>query len=81
MLRTKNKKYGYGYLEAGKNVMTLFRQRGWTIIIADNLVSNVLSLFVVVVGVVTGCVGLIMNAINPSWFQGFEGTAMGVAFG
>ncbi|KAL3791047.1 hypothetical protein ACHAW5_002824 [Stephanodiscus triporus] len=73
--------YGYGYLEAGKNVMTLFRQRGWTIIIADNLVSNVLSLFVVVIGVVTGCVGLLMNDINPSWFEGFEGTAMGVAFG
>ena len=61
--------------------MTLFRQRGWTIIIADNLVSNVLSLFVVVIGVVTGCVGLLMNDINPSWFEGFEGTAMGVAFG
>jgi hypothetical protein len=61
--------------------MTLFRQRGWTIIIADNLVSNVLSLVVVVIGVVTGCVGLIMNEVHPSWFDGFEGAATGVAFG
>jgi hypothetical protein len=61
--------------------MTLFRQRGWTIIIADNLVSNVLSLFVVAIGVVTGCVGLIMNEVYPWWFDGFEGAAMGVAFG
>jgi hypothetical protein len=75
------KQYGYDYLEAGKNVMTLFKNKGWTIIIADNLVSNVLSLFVLIIGVVTGCLGLIMNEIYPSWFDGFEGAAMGVAFG
>lgn len=60
--------------------MTLFKNKGWTIIIADNLVSNVLSLFVLIIGVVTGCLGLIMNVIYPSWFFGF-GAAMGVAFG
>lgn len=75
------KQYGYNYLEAGKNVMTLFKNKGWTIIIADNLVTNVLSLFVLIIGVVTGCLGLIMNKIYPSWFDGFEGAAMGVAFG
>ncbi len=60
--------------------MTLFRQRGWTIIIADNLVSNVLSLFVVIIGIVTGCFGLIMNETKPSWFEGFDDAAMVVAF-
>ncbi|KAL7539327.1 hypothetical protein ACHAXR_009184 [Thalassiosira sp. AJA248-18] len=73
--------YGYSYLEAGKNVMTLFKQKGWTIIISDNLISNVLSLFCLIIGGLTGCVGLIMNEVNPSWFEGYEGAAMGLAFG
>lgn len=73
--------YGYSYLEAGKNVMTLFQQKGWSIIISDNLVSNVLSLFCLIVGGLTGCVGLVMNEIEPSWFAGYGSSAMGVAFG
>ena len=27
--------YGYGYMDAGKNVFTLFRDRGWEAVIAD----------------------------------------------
>lgn len=27
--------YGFGYIEAGKNVFALFRNRGWEAIIAD----------------------------------------------
>lgn len=73
--------YGYSYLEAGKNVMTLFGEKGWSIIISDNLISNVLSLFSLIIGGLTGCVGLIMNEINPEWFEGYGGGAMGVAFG
>jgi hypothetical protein len=75
--------YGYSYLEAGKNVMTLFQQKGWTVIINDDLISNVLSLFCFVVGCLTGCVGLVMNELNPSWFEGYssEATGMSVAFG
>jgi len=73
--------YGYSYLEAGKNVMTLFQHRGWSIIIADDLVSNVLSLFTLVIGGLTGCVGLALNETNPQWFEGYQGAAMGVAFG
>ncbi len=73
--------YGYSYLEAGKNVMTLFKQKGWSIIISDNLISNVLSLFCLIIGGLTGCIGLIMNETNPEWFEGYEGAAMGVAFG
>ena len=34
--------YGYSYLEAGKNVIALFRNRGWEAIIADDLVGNAL---------------------------------------
>ncbi|KAL9190529.1 hypothetical protein ACHAXT_000235 [Thalassiosira profunda] len=73
--------YGYSYLEAGKNVMTLFNQKGWSIIISDNLVSNVLSLFCLIVGGVVGCIGLIMNETNPSWFEGYGSSASSVAFG
>ena len=61
--------------------MTLFGEKGWSIIISDNLISNVLSLFSLIIGGLTGCVGLIMNEINPEWFEGYGGGAMGVAFG
>ena len=30
--------YGYSFMEAGQNVMTLFKARGWTMIITDDLV-------------------------------------------
>lgn len=73
--------YGYSYLEAGKNVFTLFQQKGWTVIINDDLVSNTLSLFCLVIGLLTGAVGLIMDETNPSWFEGFKEAGMGVAFG
>ena len=32
--------YGYSYLEAGKNFITLFKNRGWEAIITDDLISN-----------------------------------------
>ena len=35
--------YGYSYVESGKRVMELFRARGFTAIITDNLVSYVLA--------------------------------------
>lgn len=73
--------YGYSYLEAGKNVITLFKQRGWSIIIADDLISNVLTLFCFIIGLLTGCVGLALNEIEPSWFSGYEGSATAIAFG
>mmetsp|Transcript_56031 Transcript_56031/g.119144 ORF Transcript_56031/g.119144 Transcript_56031/m.119144 type:complete len:497 (+) Transcript_56031:154-1644(+) len=76
--------YGYGYIEAGKNVITLFQQRGWSVIVSDNLIDNVLSLFCLIIGLLTGCAGLVMNEINPEWFSGYDGgagTAAGIAFG
>jgi len=53
--------YGYGYLDAGKNVMRLFQDRGWEAVIADDLVSNALFLVSLIVGLVTGGVGLIVS--------------------
>ena len=59
--------YGYGYLEAGKNVFTLFKNRGWEAIIADDLVSNTLFFVSVVVGGIAGAVGLILS-VTTDWF-------------
>jgi hypothetical protein len=36
--------YGFSFMEAGSNVMNLFRNRGWTSIIVDVIVENVLRL-------------------------------------
>lgn len=55
--------YGYSFMEAGKNVMTLFRTRGWTSIIADMLVDTVLLMVSLGVGVLTGVVGVIVGSI------------------
>ncbi len=61
--------------------MTLFHAKGWNIIIADDLVSNTLSLFTLIGGGLVGCVGLATNAAFSSWLDGFEGAASGIAFG
>ena len=71
--------YGYSYLEAGKNVFTLFKNRGWEAIIADDLVSNTLFLVSLLVGGVIGCVGLIINATSDL-FDDAGGDAKAVAF-
>ena len=42
--------YGYSYIEAGKNVFTLFKNRGWEAIIADDLVGNVFFFLSLCVG-------------------------------
>jgi len=60
--------YGYSYLEAGKNVFTLFKNRGWEAIIADDLVSNTLFFVSVVVGLLSGSIGVIL-AITTPWFE------------
>lgn len=55
--------YGYSYLEAGKNVFTLFKNRGWEAIIADDLVGNVFF-------ILSLCVGGICSAIGYGAFNG-----------
>lgn len=46
--------YGYNYIDSAKNVMTLFRARGWTAIITDYMVDRVLAMISVGVGLVAG---------------------------
>jgi len=71
--------YGYGYLEAGKNVFELFRNRGWEAVIADDLVGNALFLVSVIVGGLMGVVGIILEA-TTDWFEDAGGDATLVAF-
>jgi len=50
--------YGYGFIESGKNVINLFKTRGWTTIITDNLAQGVLAMVSIAVGLITGLVAL-----------------------
>lgn len=58
--------YGYGYLESGRRVMELFRARGWTAIITNDLVGYVLSFTSVVVGILTGLCAVIIEMLASS---------------
>merc|ERR1719428_95227 len=42
--------YGYDFITAGKSVIALFKERGWTAIINDDLIDNALSLATLGVG-------------------------------
>ena len=66
--------YGFGYIEAGRNVMTLFANKGFTVVISDDLASNVLFMMAAGIGLLTGVVGLLIGYSDPSLFggMGFE---------
>jgi len=50
--------YGYPFIESGKCVMELFKSRGWTTIITDQLAEGALGLVSLAVGLITGMVSL-----------------------
>lgn len=64
--------YGYGLLDAGHNATDLFEKRGWTTIVSDDLVANVLLMFSIVVGGVTGCFGILLQGIDELEFSSFH---------
>mmetsp|Transcript_6405 Transcript_6405/g.18016 ORF Transcript_6405/g.18016 Transcript_6405/m.18016 type:complete len:499 (+) Transcript_6405:67-1563(+) len=66
--------YGFSYIEAGRNVVNLFQQKGWTAIIADDLASNVLGMISLGIGLASGLVGLLLAWADKSLFEdlGFE---------
>lgn len=60
--------YGYDYLTAGRNVMSLFDARGWTLIINDDMVTNCLQLSCLVLSCLTGCAGMLITLVQGgSW--------------
>lgn len=72
---------GYNYLDAGRNVITLFRNKGWTSIISDNLADNVLFMVSMMIGLLTGFVGYLVASLDQNIFAdfGFESPG-GVGF-
>merc|ERR1712008_375866 len=64
--------YGFGYIEAGKNVLELFRSKGWDVIIADDLCERVLFMVSLGVGVLTGLIGLICVVLDQNLLAGFD---------
>jgi len=83
--------YGYSYIEAGKNVMTLFQNKGWTTIITDDLAENVLFMINVGISVISGFVSFVMvhfdnnligvlNVSNPGLIGFLLGMIVGFVF-
>lgn len=62
--------YGYGYCEAGKNVIQLFKDRGWEAIIADDLVGMVLFMVSLIVGLITGGIAMFFEE-TTGWFDDY----------
>ena len=66
--------YGFSYLEAGRNVVQLFQNKGWTVVITDDLADNVLFMMQVAIGLASGLLGLALAAMDDSLLAslGFE---------
>lgn len=52
--------YGYSFVDSAKNVMTLFKERGWTAIITDSLVDSCLSMISMGVGLIVGLISALL---------------------
>jgi Plasma-membrane choline transporter len=72
--------YGYDYISAGNKVMTLFLDRGWSTIINDQIVSRVLTLVSILIGLLSGCGGLLLSMAHPDWVRTFGDSASVAAF-
>eukprot|EP00568_Trieres_chinensis_P004888 CAMPEP_0183291498 /NCGR_PEP_ID=MMETSP0160_2-20130417/893_1 /TAXON_ID=2839 ORGANISM="Odontella Sinensis, Strain Grunow 1884" /NCGR_SAMPLE_ID=MMETSP0160_2 /ASSEMBLY_ACC=CAM_ASM_000250 /LENGTH=543 /DNA_ID=CAMNT_0025452313 /DNA_START=74 /DNA_END=1705 /DNA_ORIENTATION=+ len=59
--------YGYGYVESGKKVMELFKARGFTAIITNDLVGYVLRFTAMVVAILTGLMGVALEAWTKTY--------------
>jgi hypothetical protein len=61
--------YGYSLLTAGSHATELFQKRGWTTIVSDDLVSNVLFMFSLVLGGLTGCFAMLLQNLDRLTFS------------
>lgn len=52
----------FSFMESGKNVITLFKARGWTAIIADVMIDTVLWMVALGVGLLVGILGVVIGA-------------------
>jgi hypothetical protein len=53
--------YGYSYIEAAKAVVELFKARGFSAIVSDNLVNRLLGIVILVIGLLSGVVCVLMS--------------------
>jgi hypothetical protein len=61
--------------------VSLFAQRGWSVIINDDLVTNALVLMSFIIACLTGCVGLALASAHKSWVAEFsEKQSMSIPF-
>lgn len=61
--------YGYGFKKAGASVFQLFKSRGWTALINDDLIDNTLVLCSVMIGALCagiGCLGVFAEVYSFS---------------
>ena len=72
--------YGYGYIDAGRRVISLFKTRGWQTIIADNLVGRLLGIMSLTIGLLTGVLTL-SAAFLVEEFEAKEGMQGWMAIG
>ena len=58
--------YGLSYLDSGRKVVELFRARGWTSIVTDNLVGYTMAYASFTVGICTGVAGMFLERVVSS---------------
>lgn len=63
--------YNYGLKDAGHHSNELFRKRGWTRIVTDDLISTVLTMVSLVIGGLTGSFGVILQALDGHGLTSF----------
>jgi hypothetical protein len=56
--------YGYSLSDAGMNSTELFDKRGWSTIVSDDLVPNVLLMTSLVIAGITGCFAHVLDNIE-----------------
>ena len=64
--------YGFPYLEAGRNVIQLFEDKGWTVVVTDDLCDRVLFMVSLGVGFLTGLVGWAVAATDENLLAGLD---------
>jgi hypothetical protein len=62
--------YGMGFIESAKKVMQLFKDRGWTAIINDNLVSNALTFALIGITGVSALLGAFLSIFFSTSLRG-----------
>lgn len=78
--------YGYGFMDAGGNATELFGTRGWTMIVTDDLVPNILLMMSLVIGGATGLFAYVIEDLEGAHISslsepGAASFGMGVVVG